>query len=408
MRQTITMNKFGDNVINGTTLVLDNIKGAFWQMVKGDSSADRNPHLLPVKDASKISPAEIPAYIKKSVAELQLLAQKISEAKSAGDAASRAAEEAGGKTASFAWYEDADKEREVISALQASGIAQANAVATFSEAQKIMFEYLSDVAKILRGLFVLGCKSIAANRAVVHGIEECLNGGSLERLDELAQHELESLMIELNEQRDILDRQQALGATQEEHDTRISKNADGISENKGSIERLSKADREQRDLIKKNFEEDRRRDELIRSNIEADRKQDKLIQQNFEEDQRRDELIKQNFEADKKRDELIKKNSEAIAQNIEALKRLEKLIVRNEEECERRNEENKKAFSLCENRDNLIIKANADNCTSNGEMIKELDAKIATLSKNKNKLAVVLGVISMLVSLTSLTIALLK
>lgn len=190
--------------------------------------------LLPeVRDARKIEVSQVPAYIEKSVTQLQKLSHRIEESASAGRDATNAAREAQGKRATFSWYESAKKEREMIAALQKSGVAQAKAIETFSDAQKLTFDYLSDVMKILRGLFVLGCASLAKNRMVVKELEARLRGAGEDQLNELARQELESLLMQLNEQRDVMERQEKLGANQREQAGLIEQNAKEIREVRG-------------------------------------------------------------------------------------------------------------------------------------------------------------------------------
>jgi hypothetical protein len=201
--------------------------------------------------------SQVPAYIEKSVTQLQTLSRRIEESASAGRDAAIAAKEAQGKRATFRWYESAEKERKAIAALQKSGVAQAKAIETFSDAQKLTFDYLSDVTKILRGLFVLGCASLAKNRMVVEELEARLRGAGEEQLNELARQELESLLMDLNEQRDVMERQEKLGANQ----------------------------REQAGLIEQNTKE-------IRENCENDAKQDVELSRQREKDDEHDRLVK--------------------------------------------------------------------------------------------------------------------
>lgn len=179
-----------------------------------------------------IDAAQIPEYVEKSVKQLQILENKINASAEAGRNAARAARDAEGTSCSFSLIESAKKERAVIEALQASGVAQARAIETFSEAQKLTFDYLSDVTRILRGLFVLGCTSLAKNRSVVRELEARLRGDSESQISELARQELETLLVQLNEQRDILERQEKLGKNQSEQAKQISQNRILIQDNR--------------------------------------------------------------------------------------------------------------------------------------------------------------------------------
>lgn len=197
--------------------------------------------------AVMIDVAQIPEYVEKSVSQLQILEDKIKASADAGRIAAREARDAEGKKATFSLFESKEKERAVIEALQTSGVAQARAIETFSEAQKLTFDYLSGVTKILRGLFVLGCTSLAKNRSVVRELEARLRGESESHINELARQELESLLMQLNEQRDILERQEQLGRTQREQAEQISQNRSLIQDNRARNDDQDKELARQRD-----------------------------------------------------------------------------------------------------------------------------------------------------------------
>lgn len=215
-----------------------------------------------------IDAAQIPEYVEKSVKQLQILENKINASAEAGRNAARAARDAEGRSASFHFWEFASKQREVIGALQASGIAQARAIETFSEAQKLTFDYLSGVTKILRGLFVLGCTSLAKNRSVVRELEARLRGESESHINELARQELESLLMQLNEQRDILERQEQLGRTQREQAEQISQNRSLIQDNRARNDDQDKELCRQRD---KDIEHDNELERQRSKDAEHDR-----------------------------------------------------------------------------------------------------------------------------------------
>ena len=215
-----------------------------------------------------IDAAKIPDYVEKSVKQLQMLEDKIKASAEAGRNAARAARDAEGRSASFHFWEFASKQREVIEALQTSGVAQARAIETFSEAQKLTFDYLSDVTRILRGLFVLGCASLAKNRSVVRELEARLRGDSESQINELARQELESLLMQLNEQRDILERQEQLGRTQSEQAEQISQNRSLIQDNRARNDDQDKELCRQRD---KDIEHDNELERQRSKDAEHDR-----------------------------------------------------------------------------------------------------------------------------------------
>lgn len=215
-----------------------------------------------------IDAAQIPEYVEKSVKQLQILENKINASAEAGRNAARAARDAEGTSCSFSLIESAKKERAVIEALQASGVAQARAIETFSDAQKLTFDYLSDVTRILRGLFVLGCASLAKNRSVVRELEARLRGDSESQINELARQELESLLMQLNEQRDILERQEQLGRNQRDQAEQISQNKSLILSNREKNESQDRELLRQRD---KDIEHDNELERQRSKDVEHDR-----------------------------------------------------------------------------------------------------------------------------------------
>ena len=248
--------------------IFDSIRKIVWPVVSTNEMLDPE-----VKQTSEITLSEIPSYIEKCINQLQELSKKVDASEKAGRLAAEKARDAENKKATFRLLEKAKHERAVIQALQTSGVAQAKAIETFSEAQKLTFDYLSDVLKVLRGLFVLGCASLAKNRVVVRELEARLRGDSEAQISELARQELESLMMQLNEQRDILERQERLGANQREQAELISINKDSIQKNK---EKNVLQDQELERQAAKDEEHDKRLNDKDTKDVEHDKRLDDL------------------------------------------------------------------------------------------------------------------------------------
>ena len=254
-----------------------------------------------VKQTSEITLSEIPSYIEKCINQLQELEKKVKASEEAGRLAAKEAKEAENKKATFAFYESKEKEQAVIQALQTSGVAQAEAIETFSEAQKLTFDYLSDVMKVLRGLFVLGCASLAKNRVVVRELEARLRGDSEAQINELARQELESLMMQLNEQRDILERQEKLGANQREQAELISINKDSIQKNK---EKNVLQDQELERQAAKVEEHNKRLNDKDAKDVEHDRRLNEKDEKDKRHDERLDDKDAKDIQHDKRLDDL--------------------------------------------------------------------------------------------------------
>ena len=218
----------------------------------------------------ELTPAEMVAKIQSSVSRLDELNKKIDEAIKAGKLAVQTAKDTKGVRATFGLFESKSKAQAVIQAMQNSDDKQAQAIESLSEAQEVQFKFQEDIAFILKGLFIMGCGSLAKNRMVVRELQARLNGASDSDIDKLAQKELQDIIDQLEQQRDLLERQEQLGKNTKENAEniaanrkKIETNASGVKENKKAIENLSTAGKKQGEEIERNFKEDKRRDEVI-------------------------------------------------------------------------------------------------------------------------------------------------
>jgi hypothetical protein len=155
--------------------------------------------------------------------------------------------------------------------------------------------------KVLRGLFVLGCASLAKNRVVVRELEARLRGDSEAQINELARQELESLMMQLNEQRDILERQERLGANQREQAELISINKDSIQKNK---EKNVLQDQELERQAAKDEEHDKRLNDKDAKDVEHDRRLNEKDEKDKRHDERLDDKDAKDIQHDKRLDDL--------------------------------------------------------------------------------------------------------
>ena len=217
-----------------------------------------------------LSPAEIIRKIEDSVDRLNDLEKKVQQAVKDGKSATKAAKDAKGVKATFGFWEKKEKTQAVIQAMHDADSAQASAIESLSEAQDAQFKFQEDITLILKGLFVMGCGTLAKNRMVVRELQARISGQSEKEIDEMAQRELQTLIDQLNEQRDILERQDQLGKNQKEQAKKIDANkkgietnASGVKKNREDIQQLSDQDKKQNEEIRKNFEQDEKRDKVI-------------------------------------------------------------------------------------------------------------------------------------------------
>lgn len=79
-----------------------------------------------------------------------------------------------------------------------------------TESQKLMFEYMKKLAQITKNLIIIGCSSIAMNRATVRELELKLSGASKEKLSDLAKKEILNIITELKQKEDMMSKQEQL------------------------------------------------------------------------------------------------------------------------------------------------------------------------------------------------------
>lgn len=109
-------------------------------------------------------------------------------------------------------------------------LAAAQNVST--EALKQSFEFQKKLADVSKYLFDLGCANITTNRISVRAIEAKLSGASKDEISELARQEMLSVVKQLKEQEDILNKQ-------EEIKTKVKSLVERLNENDELDEKLA-------------------------------------------------------------------------------------------------------------------------------------------------------------------------
>lgn len=236
-----------------------------------------------------VSEENLPEIIDGQVNNIKVLDKQIQKAlKSAGNAR-EAAEAAANMSAGF-WHR-----KDAIEGLQSAVEEIGNATADNASSQKMLFDCLQKMAQVEKIILQIGCMSIAMNRSTVRELELKLKGASKEKLSELAKKELESVVKQIRQQQDILEKQD-----------RLETNVNTLhKESQNQKKRL-----DDKDLI--DVEQTKRLEELgaLLSNKDlVDQKQEEAILKNSE-------AVKVLFEYTKQKDELDKKQSEQIEQLI--------------------------------------------------------------------------------------------
>lgn len=143
--------------------------------------------------------------------------------------AKSAADDAAGKSAGFG------KKKKAIMALQQSGKEQAEGLTAVSIAQKKTLELQEKLVEATKVLFMLGTSSLAANRSVYRQLELKMKNASEEEISDFARKELDDVLKQLNDQKDLFEREKELKNLVREQG---EKSSSQINELKAEIENL--------------------------------------------------------------------------------------------------------------------------------------------------------------------------
>lgn len=174
----------------------------------------------PSEMVAAIDVEQLPHVIQQQIAKLNELDSSVKNALNAAAEAEKRADAAKKMSAGRGLWED--KKKAAIEGLQSAGVELAQAVQIGANAQKISFEFQTRLAEVTKYLFNLGAHSIAARRYVVRELEMRLSGASREQLSELAHQELLSVVRQLKEQEDLLEKQARMQAVLRDHDERLA------------------------------------------------------------------------------------------------------------------------------------------------------------------------------------------
>lgn len=206
--------------------------------------------------------AELPGIISEQVILLNDLDKKVKAATEQAETAKSSADLAADKSAG--WFQN----KEAIEAIQLSQSVIAEAVVLEAEAQKIAFEFQTQLAQITKYLFGLGVTNLGLNRSVVRELKLKLEGASAEELSDLAKQEIINVIRQLKAQEDLLQKQEELDKK-----------------------------------IKLVHDENIRQDDLLKEQNETIIRHDKEIQEQITENNKLNEKIKEQVELYQKHNE---------------------------------------------------------------------------------------------------------
>lgn len=161
----------------------------------------------------------LPELIQRQISKLNELDTGVKAALCAAAQAEDLAESAAKQSAGWSLF--GDKKKEAIEELQKVSVQLAEALQSGATAQKVSFELQTRLADVTKYLFTLGVGNIAANRTVVRELELRLSDASEEELSELARQEMASVIRQLKEQEDLLQKQDQMREGLKEHDRKI-------------------------------------------------------------------------------------------------------------------------------------------------------------------------------------------
>lgn len=186
---------------------------------------------------------EIDEEFKKALELAQLADKRAKRAKSY-------AEEAKKKSTRFG------KRKVAIEALQESGYENAISNQSNSEAITKIAMLQQRIIEATKALFSLGVSNIAANRSVYRQLELRMKGASEQELSDFARNEVLAVMQQLNEQQDVMAKQNKLSEKVHEHNDLLKNQASAIealelqSKNqKAEIEKLKLENKKQKEQV---------------------------------------------------------------------------------------------------------------------------------------------------------------
>jgi hypothetical protein len=264
---------------------------------------------------------DLPQVIQGQISKLNELDTSVKKAMKAAASAKESAISAKNMSAGLG------KKKVAIEELQSAGVDLAKAVTSGAEAQKISFEFQTKLAEVSKYLFGLGVSNITSNRLVVRELEMKLKGASQEELSELARQELMSVVKQLKDQEDILNKLEILSKTTKNHEMTL-KDIDRQLQDQAEIDRWHSAQLENYAETSERFEEKLEAQASLGKHhseqLHAQAKLNKLYEDQLKTQAENDKILEKKLQAqaeiDSQHSEQLKVHAE-ISGNLE--KRLE-------------------------------------------------------------------------------------
>ncbi|MDP4268294.1 MAG: hypothetical protein Q8880_12785 [Bacteroidota bacterium] len=176
------------------------------------------------------------------------------------------------------------EKKDAIETIQSALYDLAGAVGSGAEAQKVSFEFQTQLAEITKYLFGLGVSNLALNRSVVRELELKLSDASAEELSDLARQETLNVIRQLKAQEDILIKQEQLDKKIKivhDENVRLGKQIEAQIEidtrHDGELQVLASTDKLFTEELKAQAETDRKHIEILTSLARREEEHDKAI-----------------------------------------------------------------------------------------------------------------------------------
>lgn len=176
-------------------------------MIENQTNSQNQDKLNEIKlieAPENVSEENITEIVNDQVSNIEKLSKKIIEALDNAKISRAMGETAFGKNAGFG------HKKEAIESLQKAVKCIGESTSDNAESQKLLFDCLQKMAQVEKTILSVSCMSIATNRSAIEQLETILEGASKEKFSELTRRELHSIIKQIRQQQDILEKQDRL------------------------------------------------------------------------------------------------------------------------------------------------------------------------------------------------------
>jgi chromosome segregation ATPase len=197
------------------------IMGILSAIIKPKVSAPEEEvvELTPINFDENITPNQVPQIVSQNVEVINNAAKQIKTFKAKAESAKQTAISAYNKEAGFGLFKS--NQKNAIEALQGAVKNQAETICSMSTVHDNILKAQAVMANSIKGLFMMGCMSLTANRMVVRELELKMKNARPEQLSELARQELQNTLTQLKAQEDTLVKQEKMGNELHEQSSKI-------------------------------------------------------------------------------------------------------------------------------------------------------------------------------------------